>query len=483
MGRAAPTPRDRTRPASRPGGAGGRLRRGAAASLAAAALAVVAAAAPAGASAQQEREGEPETLSLRAALEQNRHALAMEDGRLTGPGAEFLLREAAAARHLLVGETHGVAEAPALVADLFRRLRDDGYRHLAVEIGPVQARRLNQVISGSDPMAGLRAFLGDHWPGVPFYSWREEAELLAAAVDVQEGDGRAADGAAAAAERGAGRPGGGPGAEARPGVLWGLDYDVLGDRWPLHRLREIAPDAGARAAADRAVALADSLLRLATEAGDPSGVMMLSGPDSVWRALREAYDPPPGSGADLILEQLEATARINEAWTSGRRLASNRLRVELIKRNFHRHADRAAPGAKVLVKMGAFHTMRGRTPNGTWDIGNHLQELAAAEGEATFHVAVLGGPDGRKGTLDPRDWGVREAPTVMAGGDWAEPLAAALLEEGWTVFDLRPLRRLSSAGRLEDLPPRVERIVWGHDALVVIRSSTAASPVEVDRGS
>ena len=481
MGRAAPTPRDRTRPASGPGGTGSRLRRGAAASLAAAVLAVVAGAAPAGASAQQEGEGGDETLAVRTALERNRHALTMEDGRLTGPGADFLLREAAAARHLLVGETHGVAEAPALVADLFRRLRDDGYRHLAVEIGPVQARRLNQVLSGSDPMAGLRAFLGDHWPGVPFYSWREEAELLAAAVEAAGGD-RASGRAAAAAEGGEGRPRGEVGAGAGPMVLWGLDYDVLGDRWPLHRLREIAPDAGARAAADRAVALADSLLRRATEAGDPSGVMMFSGPDSVWRALREAYDPAQDSEADLILEQLEATARINEAWTSGRRLASNRLRVELIKRNFHRHADRAAPGAKVLVKMGAFHTMRGRTPNGTWDIGNHLQELAAAGGEATFHVAVLGGPDGRKGTLDPRDWGVREVPTVMAGGDWAKPLAAALLEEGWTVFDLRPLRRLSSAGRLEDLPSRVERIVWGHDALVVIRNSTAASPVEVDRG-
>ena len=210
--------------------------------------------------------------------------------------------------------------------------------------------------------------------------------------------------------------------------------------------------------------------------------MMFSRPDSVWRALREAYDPAPGSEADLILEQLEATARINAAWTSGRRLTSNRLRVELIKRNFHRQADRAAPGAKVLVKMGAFHTMRGRTPNGTWDLGTHLQELAAAEEEETFHVAVLGGPDGRKGTLDPRDWGVRDVPTVTARGDWAEPLAAALLEEGWTVFDLRPLRRLSSAGRLEDLPPRLERMVWGHDALVVVRNSTAASPLEVDRG-
>lgn len=447
---------------------------------AALAAAIVAAPAPGGAEAQA-GAGEPETLSLRTALERHRHALSLEDGRLTGPGADLLLREAAAARHLLVGETHGVAEVPPLAADLFRRLRDDGYRHLAVEIGPVQARRLNEVLSGSEPMAGLRRFLRDHWPGVPFYAWREEAGLLAAAV---EAAGGGEDRHGGEDRRGGeGRQGGGPGADDRPGVLWGLDYDVLGDRWPLHRLREIAPDAGARAAADRAVALADSLLRRATEEGDPSETMMFSGPDSVWPALREAYDPAPGSEADRILEQLEATARINEAWTSGRRLESNRRRVELIERNFHRQAGRAAQGAKVLVKMGAFHTMRGRTPNDTWDLGTHLQELAAAEGEETFHVAVLGGPEGVKGTLDPRSWGVREVPTVMAGSDWAEPVAAALPEEGWTVFDLRPLRPLLSAGRLEGVPERMERIVWGHDALVVIRNSSAATAMEVGRGS
>lgn len=428
--------------------------RAVAAVLATGAIVVCAASAPLAA---QEEQGETEAAALDSALRQHRHPLGLEDGELTGPGAELLLEEAGAARYLAVGETHGVAEAPRLVAALFRDLQDVGYRHLAVEIGPIQAERIGELMAGPHPMEAFRGFLADHWPGVPFYSWREEAELLADAV----------------------RAGGGA------GVLWGLDYDVLGDRYPLYRLRELAPDSAAAAAADRAIALADSLLEQGTAGGDPTRVMMFSQPDSLWRALREAFEPPVGSEADRILFQLAATARINEAWTSGRRWLSNELRVELIKRNFLRYRERAEPGTKVLVKMGGWHLMRGRTPNLTYDVGNLLSELSLAEGEpelassGSFHLMVVGGPEGKRGSLDPTTWGIRERPTVTSDPEhWSSSIGRAGFDDRWTLLDLRPLRADVARGAFGELPDRLEEMVFAYDAVAVIAGSTAATALE-----
>lgn len=405
------------------------------------------------------QESDTARAGLQAALETHRRPLALEGGRLTGPGAELLLAGAGAARYTLVGETHGVAEAPPLVAALFRALQPEGYRHLAVEIGPVQARRIGDLLVGPRGMERYGGFLREHWPAVPFYVWREEAELLADAVDTV-GDASA---------------------------LWGLDYDIMGDRYPLRRLHDLAPGPEARTTADRLLGKADSLLREATTSGDMARMMMFSEPASTWVDLRAAYDPAPGSETDRILTQLEATARINEAWTAGERWTSNRRRVRLLKHNFLRHRSAADPGARVLVKMGGFHLTRGRTPNNTFDLGNLLSELARAEdgpvqsdpavsaGGRSFHVMVLGGPGRERGALDPETLGVRRAPTVLSSEDhWAHPLGRAAYDDRWTAIDLRPLRPRVDSGELDDVPEGLQDMIFGYDVAVVLVDSTPA---------
>lgn len=436
--------------AVRPGGA-----------VALAALLAFAPLAAGAAEGQQQDPGVEDTAgtALQEALRAHRHSLALQDGELTGPGAEMLVSEAGAARYTLVGETHGVAEAPALMAALFRALQPHGYRHLAVEIGPVQADHIGEILAGPRPIERYRRFLRKYWPAVPFFVWKGEAELLAAAVE-------AAGGASA---------------------IWGLDYDVMGDRYPLRRLRELAPGPGARVAVDRLAQKADSLLGEAMDTGDLSTSLMFSEPASTWRELRRAFDPEPGSEADRILTQLEATARINEAWVAGDRWVSNRRRVRLLKHNFLRHRAAADPGVKVMVKMGGFHMLRGRTPNNTYDVGNLLTELARAEGGAvdadpavadggrTFHFMVLGGPGRQRGGIDPETLGVRTAPTVLSSGQhWSHPLGQVAFGDRWTVIDLRPLRPLADAGELGDLPPAFVDAIFGYDAAVVLAGSTPA---------
>ena len=77
----------------------------------------------AGAQSPQER--------LLAALQANRLALTMSDGRPAGPGWDWIVQEARNARFTLIGEEHGVAETAQLSAALYAALHASGYNRVA----------------------------------------------------------------------------------------------------------------------------------------------------------------------------------------------------------------------------------------------------------------------------------------------------------------------------------------------------------------
>jgi hypothetical protein len=385
--------------------------------------------------------------ALRDALRPHRHPIGLDPSwRLTGTGGDLVLREGAAAQFVLVGEEHGVAEIPVLTAALARALAPAGYRHFAIEIGAELATRLNQLAMGPGAESRLAQFSRDHFPGVPFYALREEASLLAVTV--------AAMG-------------------SRPDVLWGLDYDIVGDRWAMRRLREIAPNPGARAAADAAIRLADSLVDRALARKNPGLIMMFGGSDSVFRALRDAYRPGAGSEADRHLSLMQETLAINQLWIAGRALASNERRGRLMKAQLAGYLNRAVPRdslPRVLFKFGASHMMRGRTLTNIFDVGGTAAELAELHGGRTFHLLVVGGPGSRHAQVDPTTFLYREMPGDLSSGSLAAlgPLATELLPEGWTLFDLRPLR--PGADRLTQ-DARLTQIIFGFDAVAILAGS------------
>jgi hypothetical protein len=220
--------------------------------------------------------------SLVVWLKANAHTMsATANGTLSGAGADLLTRAGRDAHFVLIGEEHGIAEIPLITGALYKALVPAGYRHLAVEIGDALAGEVNRLLA-TDPSGGtLLAFQKQHWPGIPFFSRREEADLLAAVVAASGG---------------------------RRDVLWGLDYDIVADRYALRRLREIAPNARARWVADSVIALADTGLAQAMAQKNPGMLMMFGGPEGVHADLRTAYSPSAGSEADRIIALMETTA-------------------------------------------------------------------------------------------------------------------------------------------------------------------------------
>ena len=397
--------------------------------------------APAAAAAQQPA---PDS-ALVAALLRNRHTLsATADGRLEGPGARVLLDAGRESQFFLIGEEHGVAQVPQLAAGLFRGLAPAGYRYLAVETGDAVAAAMNRAALRGD--TAMASFVGRNWPGVPFYTLREESQLLTAAV-------RAAGG--------------------RTDVVWGLDYDILGDRYALRRLRDIAPSAAARAAADRALAAADSMLRASVRTQNLGGIMMFAAPDSAFAPLRRAYAPAPGSEADRILEELEATLRVNALQVSQRYHEANVTRGGVMKTRFmRRYREAAAAGdtlPRVMLKFGANHAMRGHSFVNFYDLGNAVHELAEMNGGRAFGLMALAGRGTRQAGMDPKTFNY--VPVPASEGAWAKPLYDLADPRAWTLYDLRPLRRPLAAGRLGTVAPLLARVVNGFDAVVILSGS------------
>ena len=395
--------------------------------------------------------------ALTDALREQRRTLRLEDGRLSGDGADLLLGEGRASQFFLLGEEHGVAEVPQLAAALFRALNGHGYRYLAIETGDGLATSLDSLARQPDPLAALTSWYAAHWPGAPFYTLREEATLLVDAVAASP---------------------------ATP-ALWGLDYDILADRHALSRLRALAETDVQRGAVDRTVAVADSLFRLAMEQRNPGHVLMFGGPDAVLAELRRAWPPEPESEAARIVSLLEATRRINAHWARGGALESNAERAKWNKRQFARHWEAAVARdglpPRVMLKFGANHMMRGRTLTDVYDLGNQVAELAEWSGGRSFHVLVMAGDATDHAVLDPTVMMYRPAPSGFQAAAWARPFFEAASDADWTVYDLRPIRAMASQRRFGTLSGALDKVVWGFDAVVVLTGSRPSTMLPVER--
>lgn len=395
--------------------------------------------------------------TLRRALLAQRHLVALEDGQLTGPGGELLLAASRDAQFTLIGEEHGVAEIPALTSALFRALVPHGYRYLAIETGDALAAALDSVARRPAPLDALTRFFHEHWPGAPFFAMQPEAQLLADAVTASS---------------------------ARP-VLWGLDYDIMADRYALARLEALARTAAERQAVAHLRHVADSLLRRAMAERNPGLIMMFGGPMEPVAALRTAFAPSPGDPTDRIIAELEQTLAINRYWVTGQGYRSNEARATWNKRQFGRmlREATAADGTmpRVLLKFGGYHMMRGRTTTNVYDLGSLAAELADASGTRSFHVMVVGGADTEHAVADPTVMEYRPAPAGVQQEAWARPLFDLADPARWTLYDLRPLRPLLATNRLGPVTDRMASTIWAFDAYLVLSGSTPSTMLPVTR--
>lgn len=383
----------------------------------------------------------------------HRLPLAIADGALTGAGRRFLVEQARAARFTLVGEEHGIAQAPAVVQALLTELRPAGYTTFAIEVSPLQGERLDAMARRPRALAALDTMLASWRTTIPFYSVAEERALLEAAM----------------------QPAGAQG----PMRIWGLDYEVSADRYYLEELEGLAPVAG-RAAVRRARDLADAGFVALRDGHNPSRLFAWSAPDSVFAALRAAFEGRPNARAERIISVLERTARINRLFLGGDGYQSNLLRSAWLRENFMAAlaaSERAGPTPRVLFKFGGSHMMRGFNTTHTLDIGTAAAVVAEARGERSFHVLVVGGPGARAARMNIVALQYQSTPSAEVDAPSLAWLRPAVADAEWAVFDLRAVRAAWLARRGAPLTPMQDRFLHAYDAIIVLGGSTPGTPL------
>lgn len=389
-------------------------------------------------------ESEPSPAQLLSdTLAANRHPLSLKDGALQGVGADLLLQRARDAQFVLIGEDHGFADIPRFAMALNRALGAEAFPHLVIETGRYSTELLRQ--NDSETLAALvRAH-----PGVfPFFIWRDDVAMAKQWT----------------ADRTIDDP------------LWGIDQEfILATQVHLQRLVDLAPNSRIRGVAADYLARAKAADERMVAQHDPENMFLPTLMPADFARLREGATPE----ADALISALEESAEIYRLQNTTP-FVSNRMRAELMKREFMAHYHAAQRAGEVLpramFRMGAFHMYRGLGPTRQFDIGNLASELAASNGQRSLHVLALAA----EGTVNRKLPFLADEKLRAAAYDGAsemevmgaKPLLDAALPGQWALIDLAPLRekrkaRTAAGDTFEDL-------VFAYDLALIIPQGTAA---------
>lgn len=378
--------------------------------------------------------------------------LSLDAGRLSGPGADWISEASVNTQFVLVGEDHGMAEAPAVASAMWSAQLGGAFDQLVIETGPQAAAEIETALRADAD--GLARLMARYPTAIPFFGWREDGALAATAV------------AGGAAPR-----------------LCGVDQEfILGGRQLFRRLAAMASTPAAADVANGFAERDEALYAEMVEKRDPDAALLPRLQASDVARLERAF---AGQAEALaLIADLAASAEIYRLQSTdpGR---SNAQRIALMKRNLMRCLARVSEPAKpprALFRLGAFHAGRGRSPLGLFDLGNLASELAESRGQRSLHLLVIaaggevnrwypfaGDEAARQAAYDARkELGVIGALPVL---DAADPRT-------WVLIPLAPLRSKGALRRSGG--EQFDHLVFGYDAVIVVPAARATTDYTVD---
>lgn len=384
--------------------------------------------------------------ALTRLLQTHRSELQVDAGGLQGPGLEPLLKRARTAQFVLVGEDHGFADVPEFVIALGKSLGADAPRYLVYEVGPYSAARAAAAAREDK----LREFALAYPAALPFFNLQQDGALAVAWQRGQKQD-----------------------------VIWGLDQEfIFSCGLIFERLRELAAPGKPRETVDRFMARCAAAEKEVMDKHDSGAALLLKLQKADFAELRAGVNPAPGSEAARLIDELDESNEIYRGQgTDG--YGSNSQRGRLMKRHFmeyYRAAERAGEKQpRALLRFGAYHMTRGITPTNLFDIGNFASEFAASNGRESLHILVLasGGTVNRwlpfvaDRTLRTQRYDVKAEMQEFG----AMPFIENAHKQGWTLYDLEPLRRQRKARKSGGT--EFEKVVFGFDYVVVVAEGHA----------
>ena len=387
--------------------------------------------------------------TLTAILKAKALTLQFNGDNIEGDGAKFLFDEAEKAHFFLIGEGHGMAETPKLTASLLREIGPKGYSNFLTEVGPITAELITKKIAKESSVEAFGKEFKKHPWSIPFYAWKEEAEVLDVLKE-QTGLGHQ--------------------------NIWGVDQEfIIAARPLLNRLLEMATTQEARKLVkdyyDKAITSFDK----AVETKVPL-VFFATARPADYDKLKKAFSG--NEKAQRIINEMEETQEIYGKFNTGQGFQSNQQRADMMKRHFleYYNASRVGGNTKVLGKLGANHMYKGYNSLGAMDIGNFIDNFAFSKSQQSFHLYAVGA----KGTLNGYNLMSRSEDDKLTPVDNSDSENfASFIEAGkgneMTVFDLRPLRALLFNRKLKGLSESLKKLIYGYDAVLVISEVSAST--------
>jgi hypothetical protein len=390
-------------------------------------------------------------------LPQNRYLLNVQSGRLEGSGLPVLENALAGAQFVLIGEDHGISQIPQFVSAVCDLVGPRGFHTMAIETGPLAAGELQQWITSDAGRSGLVDFERKFPETIAFYNFQEEYDLLShCAKSAQGGQFR----------------------------LWGLDQELMGSSGLiLTRILETHPGIQATEQARRLLQKNDEAHATAAKSGSPGDIFMVTASDDDLNQLRDLLRKERNARSQSLIDALMKSRDIYQKNMNGSGYDSNRERALLMKSNFmndYKQTTQADSGTpKVLLKFGAWHMYKGINPLRNNDMGNFVAELADGQGSASLHIIILGvkGSQLRFAGIgrpsQPADFNL--ADDKDSDFLFLKPMFDNLESEGWTMFDLRGMRK--GFRSLEPVDKEMERLIFGYDLMVLIPNATPSRPI------
>ncbi|MBO3700859.1 hypothetical protein [Roseivirga sp. E12] len=384
---------------------------------------------------------------LVAKLNQVKMSIDFSQGKLSGSGADFLIKEATDSHFLLLGENHGIAEVPVFTIALMRAMAPKGYKYYATEIGPETAQILTERLKTTDVDQVFSESFKKHPWSIPFLAWQDETAIVA---ELKRQTGLSHNN------------------------LWGLDQEfIISARMLLNKLIKIAPNNEAKTVAESYYEKALSGFDKAVETKVPL-VFMSSATADDYNKLRTAFKGSE-EALKIINEMQESQEVYDKLMVKRVGFESNQQRANMMKRNFMHYYDQAEkqePSPRVIVKLGANHTYKGYNSLGAMDIGNFVHEFAASKRQNSFHV-YIGAHKGHLNSYNLLSKSTDDKNKAFdeSGDDRSGAFYEAANGEA-TLFDLRPLREMIFYKQVKNLHPNFVKLVFSYDAFLVIPEAT-----------
>jgi hypothetical protein len=388
-----------------------------------------------------------------AKLLQSRYSLSVRNGQFSGTGAHVLQSAITQSRFVLVGEEHGLAQAPELCAAICNAAGPERFHTMAIEEGPLAAAALESWTRRRDGLAQLAAFERRFPESINVYGSREEFEMLQQCARAAQGKFH----------------------------LWGLNQEGLGaGGLILSRILESRLGEAARPAMRQLFQKNEDANRKALQSGRIADLFMLSADDqdlARGAAVLQRDGSPEARSLFASLIESHEINRISPAdYDNARR--RERLMKRRLAADYTRAARTSATPPRVLLKFGAYHVYRGLNPVLGNGLGNYVAEFAEGQGAQSLHIRLMAVK--RSQPIHPRvgqpaqlrPFSVEDDPRYF----YLHPMLSNRLQSDWTLFDLRPVRGDFNA-LLGATNPDLATLVFGIDLLVMVPEGTPSTKI------